>query len=87
MRRILTSAALASGLLGAAVSHAAAADPETCDQRLARLEPKTASIQDDRTKRLYVYDMKSAHRELAEGDERECREILDHAETLLASAH
>ena len=80
---VLTLAVLAAFAAGPA----RAADPELCEQRLARLAPKADTIHDTRARQLYDFDIKSAHRELLEGDESECREILDHAETLLTAAN
>ena len=72
------------GLLAlACVASPARAD---CAARLKTVAPRVDQIADERDRKLVQYDVKRAGRELREGDEDECNEALDHAESILDAA-
>ncbi len=54
-----------------------------CQARLDELSPRVAQVTDDTRRPLLEHDMRHARKELAEGDEKDCKKILDHAAALL----
>ncbi len=56
---------------------------EGCKARIAELGPRRETIQNTRTRELFSFDLERASKELAEGDEDECAEAVDHATQLL----
>jgi hypothetical protein len=81
MRTLVLSLVLVS--LAAAPSRAD--DPTSCSARGVALSQQAETFTGEaRMKRLIDADLKRARKELAEGDEDECIEALDHAAKLLA---
>ncbi len=56
---------------------------EGCKARIAELGPHGQAIQNARLRELFSFDLERASKELAEGDEDECAEAVDHAAHLL----
>jgi hypothetical protein len=54
-----------------------------CQSRLNEMAPRVAQVTEEIQRGLLDHDMKHARKELAEGDERDCKKILDHAASLL----
>ncbi len=71
---------LVGALLLACVASPALAD---CEARLKAVVSRVDEVKDERDRKLVQYDVKRAGRELREGDEDECNEALDHAESIL----
>jgi hypothetical protein len=61
-------------------AHPARAD---CAADISAVAARLPGIENDRTKELVAFDLKRARQELAEGDEDECQEAMDHAHSLL----
>jgi hypothetical protein len=72
-----------SAVLGAALFACASALGAECTARVDALAKQVEAMQDPKLKKLAQYDVKRAHRELAEGDEAECTEAADHLEHLI----
>lgn len=77
MSPLLALALFASALLAASAARA------DCQSDIKALAPRTEKVADTRTKQLVSFDLQRARRELAEGDEDECQEAVDHARSLL----
>lgn len=71
-----------SALIALALACAAGQARADCKQRLDTMAPHVAELTNERDRKLVEYDIKRAGRELREGDEDECNEALDHAQSI-----
>ncbi len=57
-----------------------------CAGEIQRMQGQVTKVTDPKVKRLVEFDIKRATREADEGDGGECKEAIDHADKLMASA-
>jgi hypothetical protein len=83
----LGPAAIGAALILAAMGAPSAGAAPQCVDEMQAVAAKIPGIPDARIRDLATFDIQRAKRELAEGDEDECQEAIDHAKELIAGKY